>query len=306
MGAASLKFEIWDTAGQEKYHSVCRLYFRGANAALLVYDVTRKVRLPWVCPRPPRHEEATFWGHHVTGLCWSFILKSRHQWRTCQRKLATSSRKPSLTAPLPAAQLGLRPSVVLFLEHQHPSLTIPWVGQLDHISHGVATNTCLVFSGTAQEEPQVCLTVLLSFSGFLLQSAAVAEGPGGGGPLWRGRGDAGRQQDRPGRGEGGALGGGPGDCPVSQEGRWEGPQTHLAVCSHSHTCYAIPSSVSFLGQGFGSLLGRSDPEMVAPSCRESPEHHHRPHTHPGHRGPAGAGSTRNEEAMALPALSPFA
>ncbi|XP_043318015.1 ras-related protein Rab-17 isoform X2 [Cervus canadensis] len=42
LGASSLKFEIWDTAGQEKYHSVCRLYFRGANAALLVYDVTRK------------------------------------------------------------------------------------------------------------------------------------------------------------------------------------------------------------------------------------------------------------------------
>ncbi|XP_075385729.1 ras-related protein Rab-17 [Tenrec ecaudatus] len=39
VGAAHLKFEIWDTAGQEKYHSVCRLYFRGANAALLVYDV---------------------------------------------------------------------------------------------------------------------------------------------------------------------------------------------------------------------------------------------------------------------------
>uniref|UniRef100_A0A9L0RWH9 RAB17, member RAS onco family n=1 Tax=Equus caballus TaxID=9796 RepID=A0A9L0RWH9_HORSE len=42
LGAASLKLEIWDTAGQEKYHSVCHLYFRGANAALLVYDITRK------------------------------------------------------------------------------------------------------------------------------------------------------------------------------------------------------------------------------------------------------------------------
>ncbi|XP_054334840.1 ras-related protein Rab-17 isoform X3 [Pongo pygmaeus] len=42
VGAASLKLEIWDTAGQEKYHSVCHLYFRGANAALLVYDITRK------------------------------------------------------------------------------------------------------------------------------------------------------------------------------------------------------------------------------------------------------------------------
>ncbi|XP_062943657.1 ras-related protein Rab-17 [Cynocephalus volans] len=42
LGAESLKLEIWDTAGQEKYHSVCHLYFRGANAALLVYDITRK------------------------------------------------------------------------------------------------------------------------------------------------------------------------------------------------------------------------------------------------------------------------
>ncbi|XP_045701668.1 ras-related protein Rab-17 isoform X1 [Phyllostomus hastatus] len=42
LGAASAKLEIWDTAGQEKYHSVCHLYFRGANAALLVYDITSK------------------------------------------------------------------------------------------------------------------------------------------------------------------------------------------------------------------------------------------------------------------------
>ncbi|XP_040828417.1 ras-related protein Rab-17 [Ochotona curzoniae] len=34
-----VKLEIWDTAGQEKYHSVCHLYFRGAHAALLVYDI---------------------------------------------------------------------------------------------------------------------------------------------------------------------------------------------------------------------------------------------------------------------------
>ncbi|XP_060113842.1 ras-related protein Rab-17 [Heteronotia binoei] len=37
-----VKLEIWDTAGQEKYHSVCHLYYRGANAALLVYDIARK------------------------------------------------------------------------------------------------------------------------------------------------------------------------------------------------------------------------------------------------------------------------
>ncbi|NXF81202.1 RAB17 protein, partial [Sclerurus mexicanus] len=39
---ATIKFEIWDTAGQEKYHSVCHLYYRDAHAALLVYDIASK------------------------------------------------------------------------------------------------------------------------------------------------------------------------------------------------------------------------------------------------------------------------
>ncbi|XP_054685509.1 ras-related protein Rab-17 isoform X2 [Grus americana] len=43
--AGTVKFEIWDTAGQEKYHSVCHLYYRGAHAALLVYDITNKETL---------------------------------------------------------------------------------------------------------------------------------------------------------------------------------------------------------------------------------------------------------------------
>ncbi|NXP56569.1 RAB17 protein, partial [Heliornis fulica] len=43
--AGTIKFEIWDTAGQEKYHSVCHLYYRGADAALLVYDITNKETL---------------------------------------------------------------------------------------------------------------------------------------------------------------------------------------------------------------------------------------------------------------------
>jgi small GTP-binding protein len=37
-----VKFEIWDTAGQEKYRSLAPLYYRGASAALVVYDITNK------------------------------------------------------------------------------------------------------------------------------------------------------------------------------------------------------------------------------------------------------------------------
>merc|ERR1719471_1599048 len=38
----TVRFEIWDTAGQEKYRSLAPLYYRGAHAALIVYDLTNK------------------------------------------------------------------------------------------------------------------------------------------------------------------------------------------------------------------------------------------------------------------------
>ena len=36
----TLKFHIWDTGGQEKFRSILSLYYRDAEAAILVYDVT--------------------------------------------------------------------------------------------------------------------------------------------------------------------------------------------------------------------------------------------------------------------------
>ncbi|KAK7114956.1 hypothetical protein V1264_000920 [Littorina saxatilis] len=35
------RFQIWDTAGQEKFRSLAPMYYRGAAAAVIVYDVTR-------------------------------------------------------------------------------------------------------------------------------------------------------------------------------------------------------------------------------------------------------------------------
>ena len=38
----SIKFEIWDTAGQEKYRSLTKTFYKDAKVAILVYDITRK------------------------------------------------------------------------------------------------------------------------------------------------------------------------------------------------------------------------------------------------------------------------
>jgi len=38
----TVKFEIWDTAGQERYRSLAPMYYRGAAAAIVVYDITKK------------------------------------------------------------------------------------------------------------------------------------------------------------------------------------------------------------------------------------------------------------------------
>ena len=38
----SLQFDIWDTAGQEKYKSVTKFFYRDSKIIVLVYDITRE------------------------------------------------------------------------------------------------------------------------------------------------------------------------------------------------------------------------------------------------------------------------
>lgn len=37
----NIKFQVWDTAGQENFRSITRSYYRSAIGALLVYDITK-------------------------------------------------------------------------------------------------------------------------------------------------------------------------------------------------------------------------------------------------------------------------
>ena len=38
-----VKVQIWDTAGQESFRSVTRVFYRGANIVFLCYDITRRL-----------------------------------------------------------------------------------------------------------------------------------------------------------------------------------------------------------------------------------------------------------------------
>ena len=45
----SVKFDIWDTAGQERFASLAPMYYRGAAAAIVAYDITDPVRRQAYC-----------------------------------------------------------------------------------------------------------------------------------------------------------------------------------------------------------------------------------------------------------------
>ncbi|KAH3681015.1 hypothetical protein WICPIJ_008023 [Wickerhamomyces pijperi] len=61
----SVKFEIWDTAGQERYKSLAPMYYRNANAAVVVYDITQSASLErakvWIkeLQRQPNYQDVT-------------------------------------------------------------------------------------------------------------------------------------------------------------------------------------------------------------------------------------------------------
>ena len=42
VGEETYKYQIWDTAGQEKYKALAPMYYRGASAAIVVYDITNE------------------------------------------------------------------------------------------------------------------------------------------------------------------------------------------------------------------------------------------------------------------------
>jgi len=61
-----IKFEIWDTAGQEKFRSLAKVFYKNASICVLVYDITR---------RQSFEELEKFWVGEVTNTASSDISK---------------------------------------------------------------------------------------------------------------------------------------------------------------------------------------------------------------------------------------
>jgi len=60
--------EIWDTAGQEKFHSLTNMFYRNAHAVIVVYDITNKKsfdRVPFHCNE---FTSKTFMSHGVMAI----------------------------------------------------------------------------------------------------------------------------------------------------------------------------------------------------------------------------------------------
>jgi Ras-related protein Rab-5C len=41
-GNKSVKFQFWDTAGQEKYKAIAKIYYKDAKVAIVMYDVSSR------------------------------------------------------------------------------------------------------------------------------------------------------------------------------------------------------------------------------------------------------------------------
>lgn len=52
---SQLKYNIWDTAGQERFKGIANLYYRGAAAVIIVYDITSELSF----------KKVEFWANEV-------------------------------------------------------------------------------------------------------------------------------------------------------------------------------------------------------------------------------------------------
>ena len=86
VGDESVKLQIWDTAGQEKFKTLVPMYFRGAKVAILVYSVIEENSL----------KEVQFWAESVkqgTSQLPAFVVVGNKIDRIDERKVPSDNGK---------------------------------------------------------------------------------------------------------------------------------------------------------------------------------------------------------------------
>ena len=79
-----VKFDIWDTAGQERYvfwsevigryHSLAPMYYRGAKAAIVIYDITSRVSVGGDCDSQVTFARAKDWVTELKQNCFYSLV----------------------------------------------------------------------------------------------------------------------------------------------------------------------------------------------------------------------------------------
>lgn len=76
-GDRSIRLNIWDTAGQENYRSLARIYYRDARAAVIVFDVTSKDSFNDIDYWLGELDSSTQFGHYIIILGNKIDLKGK-------------------------------------------------------------------------------------------------------------------------------------------------------------------------------------------------------------------------------------
>lgn len=66
---ADVAVEIWDTAGQERYRSLAPMYYRGAQAAIIVFDITSRESFEGAKTWTKELQRRTESGSMIVALC---------------------------------------------------------------------------------------------------------------------------------------------------------------------------------------------------------------------------------------------
>ncbi|KAF9531821.1 GTP-binding protein RAB5 [Crepidotus variabilis] len=153
----TVKFEIWDTAGQERYKSLAPMYYRNANCAVVVYDITQSASLEkartWIRELQRQADPSI-----VIALCGNKLdLAARRQ--VSQEEAKKYAEEEGLMWTETSAKTGEGVTEIFTEIAKKLPLTAPSAARAGARTGGPATRTGVDLnrqSGSAPGQPDAC------------------------------------------------------------------------------------------------------------------------------------------------------